>query len=477
MGKALYRKYRSKSLSEIVGQDHITSTLEKSIKSGKISHAYLFTGPRGTGKTSVARIFARLINDFPYEIEDEYLDIIEIDAASNTGVDNIRDLREKAIIAPSYGKYKIYIIDEVHMLSKSAFNALLKTLEEPPAHVIFIMATTDAHKVPVTITSRSQQFHFRLANLDAMVNHLRTIAGEEEIKITDDALTIIAKRGGGSFRDSISLLDQISTITDDEVTTDTINSAFGLPSDQLIADILQSYTVKDNEKTIRYLKQLEEFGLKPEIVAEELLRTIINNPEPAYLPLLQHLSDIPRSTHPQAKLLITLMSPATFNTSQHPNSKHSASLNSSETITDNLPVNKPEEPSENVRFKEQNRGTEDSPVPITEHAEKTTGSSEVNFDWQTLLDSIRQESVPLYSHLIKLPHTQSGDKLTIYTRTKLIVTILEKPQNKSLLHQYISPLTYELVPSSAPLVNSPLSAINDIMGGEVQEVELSGDVI
>ena len=153
--KALYRRYRPKTLSEVVGQEQITSVLEKAIKNGKIAHAYLFIGPRGTGKTSVARILAHQINDFDYELEDDYLDIIEIDAASNTGVDNIRDLRERAIIAPTKGKYKVYIIDEVHMLSKSAFNALLKTLEEPPEHVIFIMATTDAHKVPVTITSRS----------------------------------------------------------------------------------------------------------------------------------------------------------------------------------------------------------------------------------------------------------------------------------------------------------------------------------
>ena len=170
--KALYRKYRPTKLSDIIGQSKITETLENAIKNGQISHAYLFTGPRGTGKTSVARIFAHAINDFNYKIEDSYLDIIEIDAASNTGVDNIRELREKATIAPSKGKYKIYIIDEVHMLSKSAFNALLKTLEEPPKHVVFIMATTDAHKVPITITSRAQTFNFKLADIDVMADYL-----------------------------------------------------------------------------------------------------------------------------------------------------------------------------------------------------------------------------------------------------------------------------------------------------------------
>ena len=160
MAKALYRKYRPKSLSEVVGQEQVTRVLENSLKQGKISHAYLFIGPRGTGKTSVARIFAHEVNGFKYELEDVYVDIIEIDGASNRGIDNIRELREKVAIAPTSGKYKIYIIDEVHMLTKEAFNALLKTLEEPPKHVIFIMATTDAYKVPVTITSRAQTYTF-----------------------------------------------------------------------------------------------------------------------------------------------------------------------------------------------------------------------------------------------------------------------------------------------------------------------------
>ena len=227
--KALYRRYRPRSLDEVVGQPQITDILSHSIKNGKISHAYLFIGPRGTGKTSVARILAHEINGFKYELEDDYLDIIEIDAASNTGVDNIRDLRERAIIAPTKGKYKVYIIDEVHMLSKSAFNALLKTLEEPPEHVIFIMATTDAHKVPVTITSRSQVFTFKLADPGTMLEHLKNICKKEKIDIDDEALKIVVKRGGGSFRDSLSLLDQVSTLSDGKITAELLNESLGLP--------------------------------------------------------------------------------------------------------------------------------------------------------------------------------------------------------------------------------------------------------
>lgn len=173
---ALYRKYRSKSLSDIIGQDHITKTLGNALKSGKINHAYLFTGPRGTGKTSVARILAHQINDLPYTDESIHLDIIEIDAASNRRIDDIRELRDKVHSAPSSAKYKVYIIDEVHMLTNESFNALLKTLEEPPAHVIFILATTEVHKLPATITSRAQRHSFKLIPQDQVVEHLAKIA-------------------------------------------------------------------------------------------------------------------------------------------------------------------------------------------------------------------------------------------------------------------------------------------------------------
>ena len=173
--KSLYRRYRPLTLDGVVGQNQVTEPLINALKQKKISHAYLLIGPRGCGKTSVARILAHEVNGFKYEIEDSYVDIIEIDGASNRGIDNIRDLRDKALIAPTKGKYKIYIIDEVHMLTKEAFNALLKTLEEPPAHVIFIMATTDAHKVPITITSRAQCYTFQLADNETMFNYVKTI--------------------------------------------------------------------------------------------------------------------------------------------------------------------------------------------------------------------------------------------------------------------------------------------------------------
>ena len=259
MGKALYRKYRPCSLDAVVGQSQVTELLAKSLASGKISHAYLFIGPRGCGKTSVARIFAHAINNFDYQIEDDYVDIIEIDGASNRGIDNIRELREKVAIAPTKGKYKVYIIDEVHMLTKEAFNALLKTLEEPPAHAIFIMATTDAYKVPVTITSRAQVYTFKLADADTMTNFLKSVCEQEGIKIDPDALDLVVKRGGGSFRDSLSLLDQISTLSTDTITRELIASALGLPEDDQINELLTAYSTQNVVKItfIRWLSKAQ----------------------------------------------------------------------------------------------------------------------------------------------------------------------------------------------------------------------------
>lgn len=239
MGQALYRKYRSKSLAEIVGQEHITETLSTALKTGRISHAYLFTGPRGVGKTSIARILAHEINGLPYTDDSTHMDIIEIDAASNRRIDEIRELRDKVYVAPTSAKYKVYIIDEVHMLTKEAFNALLKTLEEPPAHVVFILATTDMHKLPETIVSRTQHYSFKPAEPTKVVDLLRSIATKEAIDIDDQALGFLAEHGGGSFRDSVSMLDQASN-HGSAVTIDDVQRLLGIPSSESVRALLST---------------------------------------------------------------------------------------------------------------------------------------------------------------------------------------------------------------------------------------------
>ncbi|MEO8691538.1 MAG: DNA polymerase III subunit gamma/tau, partial [Candidatus Saccharimonas sp.] len=226
--ETLYRKYRPKSLDEVVGQLHITNILKKALKAGNIAHAYLLTGPRGVGKTSIARILAHEINSLTYSDESTHLDIIEIDAASNNSVEDIRDLRSKVMIAPSSAKKKIYIIDEVHMLSKSAFNALLKTLEEPPSHVVFILATTDADKLPSTILSRVQRFNFRAIGEADIKLHLQSVAKSESIKIDDDALALISHNADGAIRDALSALDQVKSLSSDSITLEQVEQVLGV---------------------------------------------------------------------------------------------------------------------------------------------------------------------------------------------------------------------------------------------------------
>lgn len=311
MSKALYRKYRSKKLSEIVGQEHITTTLENAIKNHRLSHAYLFTGPRGVGKTSIARILAHEINQIPYEDESIHLDIIEIDAASNRRIDEIRDLRDKVHIAPTSSKYKVYIIDEVHMLTREAFNALLKTLEEPPKHVIFILATTELHKLPETIISRTQRFTFRPIATDQAVKHLASIAKSEGIKIDKEALRILAVHGNGSFRDSISLLDQVSS-TSGKITASEVEKLVGVAPDDFINSLLNSIRTGRPSDIVELLDKAVEYGISSSKIAKQLAQTIRQNilegkGSDKDITLLENLLQVSASPEPSAKLEIVIL--------------------------------------------------------------------------------------------------------------------------------------------------------------------------
>lgn len=314
MGKALYRKYRSRGLDEIVGQEHITTTLKNALAAGKIAHAYLLTGPRGVGKTSIARILAHEINGLTYS-EDPHFDIIEIDAASNNGVEDIRDLRDKIMAAPTSAPYKVFIIDEVHMLSKAAFNALLKTLEEPPAHVVFILATTESHKLPETIISRTQRYSFRPVPLAQVVTHLQTIAKQEHITIDEAALQLIAEHGEGSFRDSISLLDQASSISQ-HVTQGEVEKLLGrAPADHITA-LAASLAARDGAKAISTIHSLLQQGYEPTIIAiqlsaqlrQSLLEGNASGLQPHdTLALLRELLDVPPAHNSKALLEIIVL--------------------------------------------------------------------------------------------------------------------------------------------------------------------------
>jgi DNA polymerase-3 subunit gamma/tau len=319
--QALYRKYRSKSLDEIVGQEHITTTLAGAIKQGKINHAYLFTGPRGTGKTSIARILAHEINKLPYKDDATHLDIVEIDAASNRRIDDIRDLRDKVHIAPISARYKVYIIDEVHMLTNESFNALLKTLEEPPEHVIFILATTEVHKLPATIISRAQRHSFRLIPLDKVVSHLSAIAKKEKITIDSAALQLLAEHGGGSFRDSISLLDQMSA-SDEPITTELIELLLGLAPQASLVNLLTSVKHGEVKEILQIVSELLASGLTPSAIAEQLLKIIRKelqeNGSRQLAQLMHELLSVQSAQYPKLKLESVLLNSALANTPQNP---------------------------------------------------------------------------------------------------------------------------------------------------------------
>jgi DNA polymerase-3 subunit gamma/tau len=268
------RKWRPEKFSKVIGQEHITVTLQNSIRSNRIAHAYLFTGPRGVGKTSTARILAKVLNCLnPKDTEpcnecelckniknNQSLDIIEIDGASNRGIDEIRTLRESVKYAPTKGKYKVYIIDEVHMLTKESFNAFLKTLEEPPAHTIFIFATTDIHKVPLTIISRCQRFDFRRIHLDTIKSALKKIADDEEIKIDDKTLSIIAKKADGSLRDAESYFDQVVAFCDKKIDPVTVSKMLNLIDDDIYFKISDAVLEKNFKTVFEITNEIYENG-------------------------------------------------------------------------------------------------------------------------------------------------------------------------------------------------------------------------
>lgn len=289
MYQVLYRKYRPRVFADVYGQDHVTSTLKNEIKEGRISHAYLFTGSRGTGKTTCAKILAKAVN-CPNAVDGEpcnaceickgldsgtIYDVVEIDAASNNGVDNIRDLREEVNYTPTRGKYRVYIIDEVHMLSTGAFNALLKTLEEPPAHVIFILATTEVHKLPATILSRCQRFDFKRIQPETMAVRLQQVAGLEGMELAPDAATLIARIADGALRDGLSILDQCAGRSK-QITAQLVSEVAGLAGREALYRLSDAVLTRDSSAAVEELAQLHENSYDMERLCVEMINHFRN---------------------------------------------------------------------------------------------------------------------------------------------------------------------------------------------------------
>ena len=289
MYQVLYRKYRPKVFSDVYGQDHVTSTLKNEIKNGRVSHAYLFTGSRGTGKTTCAKILAKAVN-CEHNVDGEpcnecevckgldngsIYDVVEIDAASNNGVDNIRELRDETNYAPSRGKYRVYIIDEVHMLSTGAFNALLKTLEEPPAHVIFILATTEVHKLPATILSRCQRFDFKRIQPETMAVRLKEVASLEGLSLDDDAAVLIARIADGALRDGLSILDQCAGRSK-EINSDLVSEVAGLAGREAMYKLSDCIANSDSNTAMSIISDLYQNSFDMERLCVEMINHFRN---------------------------------------------------------------------------------------------------------------------------------------------------------------------------------------------------------
>jgi DNA polymerase-3 subunit gamma/tau len=402
MGQALYRKNRPKSLHDVLGQDHIVTTLQNAIKTGKISHAYLFTGPKGVGKTSVARILAHEVNKLPYNDESIHLDIIEIDAASNRRIDEIRELRDKVHISPTSGTYKVYIIDEVHMLTKEAFNALLKTLEEPPIHVIFILATTEAHKLPETIISRTQRFSFRPIEKSDMIKRLKDIARIEKIDIDDAALDLIAEHSDGSLRDSISLLDQARSSA--KIITETeVQRILGIARKSAIQSLIGVLVNASPQDLLELLSQLRQQGYQSAHLAKQLAQRLRDDliegtssiPVDTVTELLRQLLEVSASTQPDRLLEVILLGEVL------------------KTYQGAFPPQLKKEPSKPVKnllapLKQT------LPAPEQKiHASKATKPDQLLTQWPDILNKVKLQHSTLYSLLRMAEPRIEGNILTL----------------------------------------------------------------
>lgn len=473
---ALYRKYRPTKLDDVIGQPQVTDILRQSIASGEFSHAYLFTGQRGTGKTTVARILARLINGTPYTDQQNDVDIIEIDAASNNGVDDVRDIRDTAQLSPMMGKYKVYIIDEFHMLSRAAFNALLKIIEEPPQHVVFILATTELQKVPATILSRVQRFQFKPVSNQLVAGHLRSIAAKESIEITDEALELIARAGGGSVRDAITMLDQLSSAPN--IDADYISLMLGWATPTAIAEIVDNVVSDRDSNILLNVRQLLDSGITPDILARQIIDEIMRRPERQrqLFELVNNLLDVGKYTASDIKLMAiiglhtahSLPAAMTPDVQSAPKIKQQSSRLSSNEKPQPIPAKS--ELKSDTSIKADSKPTK---------APTATVLANDSFAWDEVLNMADMLDLPSIRALL----TQAEHRFNNKTNTLTLFFEREfyrKQANGNLFRDDIARLikkvggeniVVEISKTGVPL-DSDVAAVLDVVGGEVTKYDI-----
>lgn len=475
MGNALYRKYRSRSLDEVFGQAHVTDVLKTAIARDRISHAYLFTGPRGVGKTSIARILAHEINQVPYDGTTNHLDIIEIDAASNNGVDDIRDLREKVTLAPTSAKKKIYIIDEVHMLSKPAFNALLKTLEEPPSHVVFILATTDVDKLPETIISRTQRFTFKHASTKDIISNLKRIAEAETIDISDEALELIAEHSTGSYRDSVSIFDQvISNRSDAAITQLDTEAILGLAPHAQLKQLLDSLKNRNFDTSIEALTKIQQTGVQATTIALQLILAIQRSPK-EYVSLLDSMNsliEVRQSSMPDARLLAIIGSFCDTDTpTQTPKPRPVSRAAQVTTKIADIEIPELAHKATEAHPKDDIDTTpRKADKPSTSTKRKTPASTSDSLDWKSLMADTASLNIGLRSVLHKCVLENTSDTVVVYAKNEFYKKKLDTPKNRQELGDYLHQISgneWEIkilatVPASK---NQTIASVAAMMGG------------
>lgn len=473
---AYYRKYRPAAFEDIIGQSAITTSLSNAVEKKDFSHAYLFTGPRGVGKTSAARILAHAVNQLDYQPNAQnHLDIIEIDGASNRKVEEIENLREKVQIAPTEAKFKVYIIDEVHMLTTHAFNALLKTLEEPPEHVIFILATTEMHKLPPTIVSRTQRYSFRHLSTNDLVALLQSVCTEEGIETDEESLHVIASSADGAVRDALSILEQLALQHNKKLQASTIRDDLGLASRDLLDELTTAIASGDSARLFEALEKQYSLGSTPVALSLQLAdfwrsQLLEKSPNPWQLEGIHKLIEVAESKYPELKFEATLIELLQPTDESSPIVKKQSPVEMSPPRTES----KSDDDSQSQTARDKAPTSKTSSPPQT--PSNQDGQLAADSDWDKVLETLKSTNTTLYAVLRMADAAIENGSLKLVFEFPFHQKRIDIQDSQTAIHTAFAKnsLRIEDIKTSTKKTSDKSTAkpdkILDILGGEVVEV-------